>query len=136
MSRAEPVIRIPESQPEKVLAVLERDCPAYVEDVRWWQACKDGRRFLAEWGDRATELGWSPRDLFGLHTVPSNPHPSYARPSRYDETGLIWLLDSKVVTALTATTADIRHRTGNITVYRKLNKPALGPLGDSLEDFA
>jgi hypothetical protein len=41
-----------------------------------------------------------------------------------------------VVTALTATTADIRHRTGNITVYRKLNKPALGPLGDSLEDFA
>jgi hypothetical protein len=117
------------------LAVLERGCPAYVEDVRWWQACEDGRRFLAEWGDKATELGWSSRDLFGLHTVPSSPHPSYARLSRYDETGLIWLLDSKVVTALTEITADIRHRTGAITVYRKLNKPALGPLGDSLEDF-
>ncbi len=81
------------------------------------------------------ELGWTPRELFGLHTVPSNPHPSYARLSRYDETGLVWLLDGKVVTALTATTADIQHKTGAITVYRKLNKPALGPLGDSLEDF-
>ncbi len=52
-----------------------------------------------------------------------------------DGTGLVWLLDGKVVTALTATTADIQHKTGAITVYRKLNKPALGPLGDSLEDF-
>jgi hypothetical protein len=25
--------------------------------------------------------------------------------------------------------------TGVITVYRKHNKPALGPLGDSLDDF-
>jgi hypothetical protein len=136
MSQAEPVTRGVGSQLEKVLAVLERGCPAYVEDVRWWQACEDGRRFLAEWGDRAVELGWTPRELFGLHQPPANPHPSYVRLSRYDEIGLIWLLDSKVVTALTETTADIRHRTGAITVYRKLNKPALGPLGDSLEDFA
>ena len=118
-----------------VFAALERGAPAYIEDARWWQACEDGRKFLATWGDRAVELGWSPRELFGLHSPPSNPHPSYARLSRYDETGLIGLLDGKVVTALTATTADIQHKTGAITVYRKLNKPALGPLGDSLEDF-
>jgi hypothetical protein len=119
----------------RVLTVLEQGCPAYVEDVRWWQACEDGRQFLGVWGDQATELGWTAKELFGLHPVPSYPHPSYARLSRYDETGLVWLLDGKVVTALTATTADIQHKTGAITVYRKLNKPALGPLGDSLEDF-
>jgi len=32
-------------------------------------------------------------------------------------------------------TASIKGATGNITVYRKHNKPALGPVGDSLEDF-
>jgi hypothetical protein len=41
------------------------------------------------------------------------------------------------VTALTADTAAIQNPpTGSITVYRRFNKPALGPLGDSLDDFA
>jgi hypothetical protein len=29
----------------------------------------------------------------------------------------------------------IRWPAGSVTVYRKNNKPALGPLGDSLDDF-
>jgi len=37
--------------------------------------------------------------------------------------------------ALTATTAAIQIPSGNVTVYRKLNKPALGPVGDSLDDL-
>jgi hypothetical protein len=40
------------------------------------------------------------------------------------------------VIALTEATAAIENpKTGNVTVYRRLNKPALGPLGDSLDDF-
>jgi hypothetical protein len=39
------------------------------------------------------------------------------------------------VVALTADTAAIQHKSGSITNYRKLNKPGLGPIGDSLEDF-
>jgi hypothetical protein len=40
------------------------------------------------------------------------------------------------VVALTATTATIRNSTtGNLTVFRKSNRPALGPLGDSLDDL-
>jgi hypothetical protein len=36
----------------------------------------------------------------------------------------------------TEATASIRSpKTGNVTVYRRFNKPAFGPLGDSLEDF-
>jgi hypothetical protein len=39
--------------------------------------------------------------------------------------------------ALTETTATIRNpHTGAITTYRRFNKPALGPLGDCLDDFA
>jgi hypothetical protein len=30
---------------------------------------------------------------------------------------------------------DREPETGSVTVYRKHNKPALGPLGDSLEDL-
>jgi hypothetical protein len=37
--------------------------------------------------------------------------------------------------ALTEATAAIENTTGNITVYRRYNKPGLGPLGDSLEDL-
>jgi hypothetical protein len=71
-----------------------------------------------------------------LHSPPTNPHPSYNRLSRYDCTGLCWLLQGREVVALTEATASIRSpHTGSITVYRKHNKPALGPLGDSLDDF-
>ena len=80
-------------------------------------------------------MGWSPADLFGLHTVPDKPHPSYSRMSRYDTTGLLWLLQGRPVVALTEGTAAIQNPTGNITTYRKDRKPALGPVGDSLDDL-
>ena len=77
----------------------------------------------------------TPADVFGLHKPPAEPHPSYSRLSRYDCTGVVWLLQGKTVIALTADTATIRNpTTGNVTVYRKNNRPALGPLGDSLDD--
>jgi hypothetical protein len=74
--------------------------------------------------------------MFGLHTPPAKPHPSYSRLSRYDATGLCWLLQGRPVVALTDTTASIRNpSTGTTTLFRKNHRPALGPLGDSLEDF-
>src|SRR5262249_44217882 len=39
-------------------------------------------------------------------------HPSYRRLSRYDETGLIWLLQGRPVVMLTAATAAIENPTG------------------------
>jgi hypothetical protein len=53
----------------------------------------------------------------------------------HNETGLCWLLQGREVVALTETTAAIMNPTSNVTVYRKNNKPALGPEGDSLDDF-
>ena len=49
------------------------------------------------------------------------------------QTGLIWLLRGRPVIALTETDAAIRGATA-VLVYRKLRKPALGPVGDSLDD--
>jgi hypothetical protein len=98
---------------------LERRCPEYVEPGRWHQAVEDGRRFLAHWGEQADALGWTARDLFGLHEPPSIPHPTYQRLARYDCTGLIWLLQGCPVVALTQATAAVKMPTGTITTYRK-----------------
>jgi hypothetical protein len=103
---------------------------------RWQQAVTDGKTFLLRWGDQAHALGWTAKDLFGLLTVPEHAKLSFNRLSRYDETGLIWLLGGRRVVALTEGMAAIQNPgSGSVTMYRRFDKPALGPLGDSLEDF-
>jgi hypothetical protein len=120
----------------RVIAALEARCPDLIPADRWQAAVGDGRAFLAKWGEQAEALGWTVRDLFGLHKPPEKPHPSYSRLSRYAETGLIWLLDGRRVVALTEGTAAIQNpATASITMYRRFDKPALGPLSDSVEDF-
>jgi hypothetical protein len=120
------------------MTALESRCPYLVLVDRWQLAVEDGRRFLARWGAQAEAFGWTARDLFGLHKPPEKPHSSYSRLSRYDETGLIWLLQGREIVALTEATAAIQNPTGAIsaiTTYRRHNKPALGPEGDSLDDL-
>jgi hypothetical protein len=103
----------------RVFEALEARCPDHIEPGRWQRAVEDGRRFLARWGEQAAALGWTTQDLFGLHNVPDAPTPSYRRLSRYDETGLIWLLRGRPVVALTDSAAAIENRTGAITIYRR-----------------
>ena len=113
---------------------LGRRCPDYLEPDRWQQCVEDAQRFLADWADKAAALGWTAEELFGLHTPPAKPHPSYSRLLRYDATGLLWFLEGKAVVVLTEDTAAIRMQSGAVLTYRRHNKPALGPLGDSLDD--
>jgi hypothetical protein len=120
---------------QAVFEALERWCPEFVEVDRWQQAAEDGRQFLASWGERADALGWTAQELFGLHPVPAKPHPSFQRLARYDSTGLVWLLHGRPVVGMTAESAVIRTASGGTVIYRKNNKPALGPLGDSLDDI-
>src|SRR5262245_48366832 len=99
-----------------------------------WYGAEDGWRFLARRGDRARALGWTSRELFGLLTVPEHAKPSFNRLSRYDETGLIWLLNGRRVVALTQDTAAIQTSDGiGHDVQARQNKPVVGPLGDSLD---
>jgi len=76
----------------RTIASLGERCPDMVGVTPWRQAVEDGRRFLAAWGEQAAALGWTARDLFGLHTPPAKPAPNYRRLSRYDETGRLQLL--------------------------------------------
>jgi hypothetical protein len=99
----------------RALADLEARCPDRVDSDRWRQAVEDGRRFLAEWGEQATALGWTAADLFGLHlTVPL---------ARYDGMGLVWLLRGRRVVALTDTDAKIKTETGAVTYRRARGAP-------------
>ena len=110
----------------RTFSTLQSRCPTHIPVARWQTAIEDGRRFLARWGEQAEALGWTAKDLFGLHEPTEKSHPSYRRLSRYDKTGLIWLLAGRPVVALTATTAAIKSPSGAMTVYRRHSKPALG----------
>jgi hypothetical protein len=111
---------------KRTFAALQLRPPALVDVARWRQCVEDGRAFLAKWGAQAESFGWDSRDLFGLAPVPAKPHPSYNRLSRYDATGLIWLLQGRPVVALAKTTAAIQSATGTITTYRRLTATVLG----------
>lgn len=130
---AEDLIRL--SRFLRTFQELERRCPQYIDPPDWVQALEDGRKFLASWGQQAEALGWTARELFGLQAVPDRPAATYRRLSRYDETGLIWLLHGRSVIDLTDTEAVILARSGATVTYRKHRKPAYGPLGDSLDDM-
>jgi hypothetical protein len=115
------------------LTALRSACPDLVEVERWQRAIRDADAFLATGGAQAHALGWTARELFGLHPMPTHPAPSYQRLSRYDATGLVWLLRGRPVIALSETEAAIQSA-GAVVMYRKHRKPALGPVGDSLGD--
>jgi hypothetical protein len=122
------IVELPQAQRYRnAFGVLELRPPALVPIDRWRQCIEDGRRFLATWERQAGAFGWDSADLFGLAPVPEQPHPSYRRLSRYDQSGLIWLLEGRDVIALTEATATIRSPArGSLTTYRRFNKPALG----------
>jgi hypothetical protein len=97
------------------------------------QTIADATAFILKWGAQAQAFGWTVPELFGLHPVPEQPTANYSRLSRVDDLGLVWLLRSRPVVALTETTASIQGATAVLT-YRKINKPALGPV-DSPDDW-
>jgi hypothetical protein len=129
------IIELPQARRyRKTFVTLQLRPPALVPLMRWRQCVEDGKRFLAKWGAQAERLGWTSADLFGLHRPSAAPHPSYDRLSRYDCTGLVWQLRGRSVTMLTESAATFGTATGGL-LFRKHDRPALGPVGDSLEDF-
>jgi hypothetical protein len=90
----------------------------HVQFERWQLAINDAEVFLSVWADQAANLGWTAQDLFGLAEMPERPGPSYQRLSRYDQTGLVWLLQGRRVAALTQDTALIETTNGTVA-YRR-----------------
>jgi hypothetical protein len=64
---------------DRVLAVLHSKCPESIEAARWQQAIRDADYFLPKWGAQAHALGWTVRELFGLHPVPERPARTFRR---------------------------------------------------------
>jgi hypothetical protein len=115
---ADPRPKVPELY-SAALTALREGCPAYVEAVDWRRALADGGGFLATWGEQASALGWTARDLFGLAPIPERPAFNWRRLSRYDQTGLVWLLRGRPVIALSAKTAAIQCSGFGVTTYRR-----------------
>jgi hypothetical protein len=101
-------------------------------DIQAAQAALTERIVRGAKNGQAFALGWTSRDLFGLAQAPDKPGPNYERLSRYDQTGLIWLLQGRRVVALTKDTAAIETATGTVC-YRRYSKPTPGPLGKNLD---
>jgi hypothetical protein len=118
-----------------IFDALERRCPDFVPNDRWKRAIEDAQSFLAIWGTQADALGWTERELFGLHPVPTKPHPSFHLLSRYDIVGLIWLLHGRPVIALTETEATILAPSGANLMYRRHNTMVATALADSIDNM-
>src|SRR6516165_10371001 len=92
------------AMPSPTLLGWRRSAPTvrrtFPED-RWRQAIVDATAFTPKWATQAQAFGWTARDLFGLPDVPDRPRASYQRLSRYDRTGLVWLLKGRRVIELT-----------------------------------
>ena len=64
------------------LAALRANCPAYVPEDRWRRAIADATAFISKWEAQAQALGWTARELFGLHTPPERPLAKLSATSR------------------------------------------------------
>jgi hypothetical protein len=116
----------------RTLHELEHRCPAHIDVTDWQQAIEDGRRFITQWGEQAEALGWTSADLFGLHSPPEKPAPNYRRLSRYDQTGLLWLLHARQVVALTSTDAIIRCHSGATLKSHRRTEPVPAEIGNGM----
>ena len=85
--------------------------PEWVGVDRWFEMIEDTDGFLSAWGHAAHDLGWSALNLFGVHAV--------APGARYDVMGLVPLLRSRGVSALTERTALIRQCSGATLTYTR-----------------
>jgi hypothetical protein len=81
--------------------------------ARWQQFIADcGRFFDLGWANRAEAFGWGPLDLFGCDRE---------RPlARYDQMGLLWILQGRRLVALRADSATIDTLTGSLQTYRRV----------------
>jgi hypothetical protein len=85
----------------------------------WQQLIVDAERFLDGWAQQAMALGWPDWELFGCCR--------HAPWGRIQGMGLILLLHGRELTALTASEAAIRTRTGARQTYRRRPHDPLHP---------
>ena len=98
------------------LAVLTTMPPPRDVPPGSWRGIVDAAgRFIDTWGAKAAGLGWDALSVFGCDGT--KPY------DRIDRQGLIWLLNSCEVVAITADTARVRSNGGKIQTYYRRPRP-------------
>jgi hypothetical protein len=90
--------------------------PAAIRPTRWAELIDSSKSFLDRWGLQAAALGWKATDIFGCHRE--------APLARCDMQGLVFLIGSGEVVAITAATAVIRTRGGSLLTFRQTPLPS------------
>lgn len=102
---------VPRKWAEGVAQLSTMPAPAGVPVQRWRLLIDNAGRFIDRWATQAATLGWDTASVFGCHA--GKPH------ERIDVQGLVWLIGSGEVIAITSETAAIRTAGGPIVTYRR-----------------
>jgi hypothetical protein len=97
----------------EALARLDPACPPRdISPERWLRIIDDWGRFLDDgWAKEASRFGWWATDIFGVHpTAPS---------CRYDQMGLVPLINGGKVISITERSATIQSPGGSRLVYMR-----------------
>jgi hypothetical protein len=89
--------------------------PAAIPPTRWAELFNASMIFLDRWGLQAAALGWKTSDIFGCHRE--------APLARCDMQGLVFVIGSGEVVAVTAATAAIRTKGGSLLTFRRMPVP-------------
>ena len=84
--------------------------PSNVPDRRWQQAVDAAGRFADSWAAKASALGWTTLDIFGVDRL--------APEGALHTTGLIWLLQDKVIVAISEDAVIVETVNGVRQTYR------------------
>jgi hypothetical protein len=88
----------------------------------WRQLLLDADSFFQRWAERAELLGWSDKDLIGVHpTAPA---------VRYEAMGLVLLIRGGNLVEMDERAAVLRSPGGSLLTYRRLANPNAIPLWD------
>ena len=83
--------------------------PAGFSTETWRAVVDDGAHFLDDWGRKASQLGWSALDVFGVSTQPPR--------MRCELAGLLPLIAGRTVVEISSSSATIRSPSGDEVVW-------------------
>ena len=106
---------VPPEWAEGFACLWRMPCPPAIPPARWRELVDNAGRFIDRWAAQAGSLGWTTVSIFGCH--PEAPL------ARRDTQGLVFVIGSGEVVAVTAATAAIRTKGGSLLTFRRMPLP-------------
>ena len=102
---------VPQEWAEGFARLCQMPRPAAILPARWRELVDNAGVFIDRWAVQAASLGWNAADIFGCHRE--------APLARYDLQGLVFVIGSGEVVAITALSATIRTGGGATQTFRR-----------------